>query len=189
MDMFEKISKCTVAAFSLMEMAMVLLVIGIIAGAMFKGRDVIEAAQIRSVVSDMETLRIAYDSYVSAYGSLPGDDSAAASRFKNVESGDGDGSYSEPDAAKFFSHLYAAGLIGDAEFKIPKIGGKYIPSTNNGSLRIKISDGNTATISRKQVIQLKAKMMEVTGRDPVETSPSLEGGKADSMYVVEIAIR
>ncbi|MDR0552746.1 MAG: hypothetical protein LBG13_01490 [Holosporales bacterium] len=189
MNALGKIREYTVSAFSLMEMAMVLLVIGIIAGAMFKGRDVIEMAQIRSVVSDIETLRIAYDSYVSSYGALPGDDGSASSRFKGVENGDGDGIYSESDASKLFAHLYAAGLIESADFKIPKIGGKYTSCLNNGALKIRISEGKAGAISKKQVIQLKAKMTESMGKDVIETIPSFDEGKANDAYVVEIAIR
>ena len=42
------------AAFSLIEMSIVLVVIGIIAGAVFKGQELLESAKIRSVVQDFQ---------------------------------------------------------------------------------------------------------------------------------------
>jgi prepilin-type N-terminal cleavage/methylation domain-containing protein len=159
----KKVKNLALDGFSLIEMAMVLLVIGIIAGSVFKGREVIETAQIRSVITDIETIRMAYTNYSSAYGPV-----------------------TEP--TKFFQNLHESGLISSPEFKLPKIGGKYSVVLESNSLKLKISasDGNTGILNKKQVLQMKAKIAESLGADVFETDPGEI--KEDTKYVVKIII-
>ncbi len=174
--------------FSLVEMAMVLLIIGIIAGSVFKGKDIIESAQIRSVANDIDCIKIAYSNYINTYGVLPGDDGTAASKFPNTTNGDGDGKYSEDDANKVFTHLYAAGLIASPSFKTPKIGGSYTMISENQQLKIQISDGTNGIATAKQVILLKAKLAESYGNDTnlLQTTPELSNN--NEKYIITISI-
>jgi prepilin-type N-terminal cleavage/methylation domain-containing protein len=151
--------------FSLIEMAMVLLIIGIIAGSIFKGKDIVEAAQIRSVANDVNCIRVAYNNYVVTYNSRPGNDNTASDKFTGAENGSGNLQYSEEDTKKVFQHLYYAGLINSPSFKTPKIGGEYNFVYENDQLKLKISNGARGVVNKKQANLIRAKIEEIVGND------------------------
>src|SRR5665213_1974652 len=59
--------------FTLVEMAIVLVVIGLLVGAIFVGRDLIHAAELRSVVSDIEKFKSAVNTFKLKFNGIPGD--------------------------------------------------------------------------------------------------------------------
>lgn len=112
--------------FSLIELSIVLLIIGIIAGAVMKGTDLIEAARIRSILNDLNKYSVAFMLYQETNQALPGDDSKAQDRFgQDVTNGDGDGKITGNDIAKAWQHLGKAGHINVTSPPSSKLGGKY----------------------------------------------------------------
>ena len=178
------------AGFSLMEISIVLLVIGIIAGGMLKGKDLIDAAQVRAVANDFQNLQTAFESYVNSYGSIPGDDASASARFPGVADGDGDGVVSSEDAKNVFEHLFSAGLIETKNFKIPKIGGEYDVIAEDKNVKLRISNAGNPFLSKKQAIALLAKVSEIFGSDSalIETEPQISS-KSSQKYIVKFTIR
>ncbi len=63
--------------FTLVEIAIVLVIIGLLLGGVLKGQEMIENARIKSVVADMNGISAAYNSYVDRYRAIPGDETAA----------------------------------------------------------------------------------------------------------------
>lgn len=61
------------SAFTLVEMSLVLVIIGLIIGGVVAGQDLIRAATIRTVVTDLEKYNTASTTFRSKYGGLPGD--------------------------------------------------------------------------------------------------------------------
>ncbi|MDR2458534.1 MAG: prepilin-type N-terminal cleavage/methylation domain-containing protein [Holosporales bacterium] len=186
-----KYSRLTVTGFSLVEMSMVLLIIGIIVGGMMKGKDLIEAAQIRAVAGDIQILQIAYASYISQYDAIPGDDAGAETRFgASVQNGDGDGRISADDAKKVFAHLHAAGLIDAPNFKIPKIGGSYDVISEDGTAKLRISDNGKPFVAAKQLHLLRAKAEEMNGKGRCELvgDPDLSNGE-QQVCIVKISLK
>lgn len=59
--------------FTLIELSIVLVIIGLIVGGVLMGRDLIQAAQIRSAVSEYETYNTAANTFRVKFGELPGD--------------------------------------------------------------------------------------------------------------------
>lgn len=59
--------------YTLIEMAIVLLIIGLVTGAVMVGKDLIEAAKVRSQVSQLEKLSAAVNAFKGKYDDLPGD--------------------------------------------------------------------------------------------------------------------
>ncbi len=175
--------------FSLSEISIVLLIIGVIAGGMLKGRDLVESAQIKSVANDVQNIQTAFASYVSSYEALPGDDPSASAKFKSVADGDGNGVISEEDGQKVFEHLFAAGLIDSPKFKKPKIGGKYDIISEGGDVKLRLSNDGKGSLSKKQVISLTAKTKEIFGEyeQIVEISPELSS-EASQKYFVKMKI-
>lgn len=173
--------------FSLMEISIVLLIIGIIAGGMLKSKDLIENAQIKSVVNDIQNFRIAYASYINLYDALPGDDSEASSRFSSVSNGDGDGKISPSDAKNILPHLYAAGLI-DSTKRTPKIGGNYdIISEPNNTPMLCISKKGTPFLNKKQIISIRAKIKELIGDIDIIVDPPISENSSQK-HTIKISL-
>lgn len=63
--------------FTLVEIAIVLVIIGLLLGGVLKGQEMIENARVKSVVSDMNGVSAAYNAYIDRYRAIPGDEVAA----------------------------------------------------------------------------------------------------------------
>ena len=86
------------AGFTLVELSIVLVIIGLIVGGVLVGRDLIIAAAIRAQISQIQKFQSAVNTFRGKYGYLPGDipDPAATQfgfkpRGPNAGMGDGDG--------------------------------------------------------------------------------------------------
>jgi prepilin-type N-terminal cleavage/methylation domain-containing protein len=120
--------------FTLLEASIVLLIIGLIAGGVLVGRDLIEAARTRQQLSQIERYNTAANTFRAKYNLLPGDMSASQAASLGFQSrqgtfgrGDGNGyinSINDPighaaglggETALFWTDLAAAQLI-DAAF-------------------------------------------------------------------------
>lgn len=64
--------------FTLVEIAIVLVIIGLLLGGVLKGQEMIENSKIKSIVNDMKAIQAAYNGYVDRYKSIPGDETNAA---------------------------------------------------------------------------------------------------------------
>lgn len=83
-------------AFTLIELSVVLVIIGLIVGGVLVGRDLISAASVRAQLSQIEEYQQAVNTFKGKYGYLPGDiPEPDASRFgflaRGVHAGQGDG--------------------------------------------------------------------------------------------------
>src|ERR1700704_3756431 len=82
--------------FTLVEIAIVLVIIGLLLGGILKGQEMITQAKIKNVVADFSGISAAYHGYQDRYRAIPGDDPNAASRWTNMTNpapvaGDGNG--------------------------------------------------------------------------------------------------
>jgi prepilin-type N-terminal cleavage/methylation domain-containing protein len=77
--------------FTLVELAIVLVIIGIILGAVLKGQALINNAKIKRVYNQQREVLAAVYSYFDKYSFFPGDDPNAATRWAGVTSGNGNG--------------------------------------------------------------------------------------------------
>src|SRR3954463_9260347 len=88
--------------FTLVEIAIVLVIIGLLLGGILKGQEMITQAKIKNVIADMSGVSAAMYGYQDRYKALPGDD-AKADRWAGAPAGNGngiiEGKYSD-DAAK-----------------------------------------------------------------------------------------
>lgn len=116
--------------FTLVEIAIVLVIVGLLIGGVLKGQEMITNAKLKRLESDNAGIAAAMFSYQDRYLQLPGDDNAAQNRFSvytaSAVNGDGDGAIegvwnvtatnnittgTTDETNKFFGHLRAAGLI------------------------------------------------------------------------------
>src|SRR5712672_3878827 len=79
------------AGFTLVEIAIVLVIIGLLLGGILKGQEMITQAKIKNVIADMSGVSAAMYGYQDRYKSLPGDDNKANARWGTTASGNGDG--------------------------------------------------------------------------------------------------
>ena len=59
--------------FTLVELSMVIVIVGLLVGGVLVGRDLIEASKIRNVVSQLKKIETAKNTFIGKYGALPGD--------------------------------------------------------------------------------------------------------------------
>src|SRR3954463_11292399 len=82
------------AGFTLVEIAIVLVIIGLLLGGILKGQEMITQAKIKNVVADFSGISAAYYGYQDRYRAIPGDDGQAATRWTTptaAVSGDANG--------------------------------------------------------------------------------------------------
>lgn len=112
------------AGFTLVEIAIVLVIIGLLLGGVLKGQELIKNARVKAYKTTADAVTSAYNSYLDRYRSLPGDDTGATGRFPvanfpNVANGNGsgvlDGAWNSAalnvETNQFFMHLIAAGFL------------------------------------------------------------------------------
>ncbi|AEH45744.1 methylation site [Thermodesulfatator indicus DSM 15286] len=102
--------------FTLVELAIVLVIIGIILGGILKGQEIIKNAKIKRLYNDYKGIVAAIYTYQDRYHSLPGDDPQATTHLGTctTHNGDGDGlMYDETatDGSYVWEHLRCAGII------------------------------------------------------------------------------
>lgn len=66
------------SGFTLVEIAIVLVIIGLLLGGVLKGQEMIENAKIKNGINDMNGVTAAYNSYIDRFRRLPGDDGPVA---------------------------------------------------------------------------------------------------------------
>lgn len=108
--------------FTLVEIAIVLVIVGLLIGGVLKGQEMITNAKIKRIESDNAGIAAAMFSYQDRYLQLPGDDSDAEARFDTLTApaiGDGDGliggdwdsAVLTVETILFWRHLRASGLV------------------------------------------------------------------------------
>jgi len=88
-----KNKKSTETGFTLVEIAIVLVIIGLLLGGILKGQEMITQAKIKNAINDFNGVTVAVTSYQDRYRALPGDDPNATTRWtvQAPASGDGNG--------------------------------------------------------------------------------------------------
>jgi len=135
------------SGFTLVEIAIVLVIIGLILGGALKGQVLIENAKYKNFVKQVESYRGAFYTFQDSYQGLPGDIADVSSLDAEAVAGNGDGSIdgglctTTEESCNVWSHLRYAGIIAgdpsDTTINAP-------PSHTYGGMVSSISTGNWA---------------------------------------------
>jgi prepilin-type N-terminal cleavage/methylation domain-containing protein len=131
--------------FTLVEIAIVLVIVGLLLGGILKGQEMIVQARIKATVSDFNGVLAAHNAYIDRYRALPGDDAGAPQRWTSpTAAGAGDanavigGAYASSNATDesrlYWDHLRRAGFI-------PGQGSAQPTNAHNGIFGVQTGDG------------------------------------------------
>ncbi|MEO5327145.1 MAG: type II secretion system GspH family protein [Magnetococcus sp. THC-1_WYH] len=110
------------SGFSLIEIAIVLVIIGLLLGGVMKGQTMVQNAKIKRIATDTQAVQSAIHAYTDTYWQLPGDDNGATARFglhatasqgnsDGVIAGNFDSSTAGDESQLAWNHLRCANLI------------------------------------------------------------------------------
>ena len=101
--------------FTLVEIAIVLVIIGLLLGGILKGQELINNAKVRAISDRQNSLKVAWFAFIDRFAALPGDYSQAAIYITGAAAGNGDALITEEEAPLVFQHLTAAGFLRCAQ--------------------------------------------------------------------------
>lgn len=139
--------------FTLVELAIVMIIIGLLIGGILKGQELIANARVTSQVSQVKGIDAAMTTFRDQYNSLPGDILNATGRLPNctatlcATAGNGNGTVegtatagdpgvadaAAAEGAKAFVHLSAAGVLGGVNPNLDAYNAAALPTASIGS--------------------------------------------------------
>ena len=100
--------------FTLVEIAIVLVIIGLLLGGVLKGQELINNAKVRSIADRQNSLKVAWFAFLDRFAALPGDNPLAPRYIANLADtalGNGNGLVELDESALVFTHLTQAGYM------------------------------------------------------------------------------
>lgn len=139
--------------FTLVEIAIVLVIIGLLLGGVLKGQELINQAKIKNVANDLNGMSAAIYGYQDRYKKFPGDDDQAETRWTSppTKKGDGNGAVGassikavlecaitdkDTENCRFWQHLRLSGFVGgdSATTNAPQNASGGVLQAQNGAL-------------------------------------------------------
>lgn len=186
------------AGFTLVEIAIVLVIIGLLIGGVLKGREMITNAKIKRIENDFSGVAAAIYAYQDRYGVLPGDDPVASTRFSGTwtgsDNGNGNGNISGgwssqnngQESRKIWKHLRGAGLIAGP---VDSTNASYQQPSNSFGGLVGI-DLNLYNLSGHNIVFGEipgdiAQILEARGDDGVPSTGSIQSNASQATYVID----
>lgn len=186
------------AGFTLVEIAIVLVIVGLLIGGVLKGREMITNAKIKRIENDFAGVSAAIYAYQDRYGVLPGDDPSASTRFpgtwRSSDNGNGNGNISggwssrnnTAESRKIWKHLRGAGLIAGP---VDNTNASYQQPSNSFGGLVGI-DLNVYNLSGHNIVFGEipgdiAAILESRGDDNVPSTGSIQSHASQTSYDME----
>ena len=151
------------SGFTLIEIAIVLVIIGLLLGGVLKGQELINSARVKNLATDFRNIPVLIYGYQDKFKALPGDDTAAVAHVNGTKAttptttlGNGviDGLWnsltSTDESYLFWQHVRLAGLANGQTTipATPAVGDGYKPvNAAGGEIGIQSNNGTLATIT------------------------------------------
>ncbi|MDP3087482.1 MAG: prepilin-type N-terminal cleavage/methylation domain-containing protein [Methylotenera sp.] len=110
--------------FTLIELAIVLVIIGLLLGGVLKGQELINSAKVKNLANDFRTIPVYIYGYQDKFKALPGDDRRAVTHVGAGTNGNGDGALggtwfaaganNAAESYQFWQHVRLANLAAGA---------------------------------------------------------------------------
>ena len=138
--------------FTLIELAIVLVIIGLLLGGVLRGQELINSAKVKNMAADFRSIPVYIYGYQDKFKSLPGDDAAAVGHVGATTPGNGsgaiDGNWNSTTPANesvlFWQHVRLAGLATGSTTLPPAGASPFYPTNSDGG-RIGVSSVNPIT--------------------------------------------
>lgn len=185
------------SGFTLVEIAIVLVIIGLLLGGVLKGREMITNAKIKRVENDFSGVSAAIFAYQDRYGVLPGDDPGAATRFTGTwqaaDNGNGNGNIAGgwnstnngDESRKIWKHLRGAGLIAGP---VDNSNASYQQPSNSfgGLVGVDLGIYNLSghNIVFGEIPGDIAQILEARGDDGVPSTGSIQSHASQTTYAI-----
>ena len=75
------------SGFTLVEIAIVLVIVGLLLGGVLKGQELITSGKAKALYADKSAIQTAYNTYNDRFRAIPGDDISASTRFSGLACG------------------------------------------------------------------------------------------------------
>ncbi len=144
------------SGFTLIELAIVLVIIGLLLGGVLKGQELINSAKVKSLVADFKNVPVYIYGYQDKFKALPGDDTLATSHLGtsatnstnttlDVINGVWDSTVKTDDSILFWQHVRLAGLApGPTDINAAASAASFVPKNSNGG-RVGVSSTEPIT--------------------------------------------
>jgi len=97
--------------FTLIEMSIVLVIIGLVIGGALAGKAMIETAKFRELTTDAVQMQTRINTYIDKFGFYPGDHPEAASFWPATDNGDGDGMVDYNERHDVWQQMALSGIL------------------------------------------------------------------------------
>ena len=134
------------SGFTLIEIAIVLVIIGLLLGGILKGQELINSARVKNLATDFRNIPVFIYGYQDKFKALPGDDNAAVAHVGTTSvtpgAGNGDGviggnwnsTTSTDESVLFWQHVRLAGLAPGLTTIPATLPGDYNPKNASGGI-------------------------------------------------------
>lgn len=192
-----KSMKSQQSGFTLVEIAIVLVIIGLLLGGILKGQELINSAKVKSLITDMRNIQTQIYGYQDKYRQLPGDDSRTAANLVGATAGTGGtlgngqiegalfptdtgtgGTASTEETAVFWQHLRLANLAAGPTVTTQT---GYLPlNANNGRIGVSTATPTQIQITGMPTGGTQICMTQIPGKFAKQMDLALDDGKGDT---------
>ena len=120
--------------FTIVEIAIVLVVFGLLLGGILKGQELINAAKIQAIAARQSEFQKAALLFIDHYGAMPGDLRNASTYISGATDGSGDGIVTENEGPMALQHLTASGFLRCGNCTETSTASSMRPSTDNSPI-------------------------------------------------------
>jgi prepilin-type N-terminal cleavage/methylation domain-containing protein len=178
------------SGFTLIEIAIVLVIIGLLLGGVLKGQELINSAKVKNLAGDFKNIPVFIYGYQDKFRALPGDDTSASTHVATsgitIDNGDGDGiiegawnsSTTTDESVNFWQHVRLANLAPGSTTVAGT--GDYIPKNAVGGIIGITNSGTNNPITLPASTPLRGSYILCSGSIPGKFAKQLDTTLDDS---------